>query len=96
MWATTVAVADTLVGINNGKGLGKVRPTSEIQKRMFTLDAALKPVMLPPGLGQLNDALSRQTSHVPPREIRHDHFYALLNLPENSWNDRWEQLNKTP
>lgn len=95
-YSLMVAVADTIVGINNGKGPGKIRPTSEIRKRMFALDAALKPVMLPPGLGELNDALSRQTSHIPPRRIRHDHFYLLLNLPEEAWNERWKQLNKIP
>lgn len=95
-YSLMVAVADTIIGINNGKGPGKLRPTSDIQRRMSALDAALKPVMLPPGLGELNDALSRQTSHVPPRRIRHEHFYALLNLPEKSWNKRWEKLNATP
>jgi hypothetical protein len=95
-YSLMVAVADTIVGINDGKGPGKMRPTREIQKRMFDLDAALKPVMLPPGLGALNDALSRQTSHIPPRKVRHDHFYALLNLPEESWNERWKQLNTIP
>jgi hypothetical protein len=94
-YSLMVATADTLVGITDGKGPGKIRPTSEIQKRMFDLDAALKPVMLPPGLGQLNDALSRQTSHIPPRRIRHEHFYALLNLPAKLWNERWQQLNAT-
>jgi len=95
-YSLMVAVADTIVGINNGNGPGELRPTSEIQKRMFALDAALKSKTLPPGLGELNDALSRQTSHIPPRRIRHDHFYALLNLPEESWNERWRQLNITP
>lgn len=95
-YSLMVAVADTIVGINDGKGPGKIRPTNEIQKRMFAVDAALKPVMLPPGLGELNDALSRQTSHIPPRKTRHDHFYALLNLPQELWNERWKQLNAIP
>lgn len=95
-YSLMVAVADTIAGISDGKGPGKIRPTREIQKRMLALDAALKPVMLPPGLGELNNALSRQTSHIPPRKVRHDHFYALLNLPEDSWNERWKQLNATP
>jgi hypothetical protein len=95
-YSLMVAVADMLVGINNGKGPGKVCPTGEIQKRMFALDTALKPVMLPPGLGELNDALSRQTSHIPPRKIRHEHFYALLNLAQEPWNERWKRLNATP
>jgi hypothetical protein len=93
-YSLMVAVADTIVGVNNGKGPGKIRPASEIQKRMFALDAALKSVMLPPGLTELNNALSRQTSHIPPRRIRHEHFYDLLNLPEESWNEKWKQLNK--
>jgi len=91
-----VAVADALVGIHSGKGPGRVRSTSDIQKRMLALDSALKPVMLPPGLGELNDALSRQTSHIPPRRIRHEHFYALLTLAQEPWNERWKRLNATP
>jgi hypothetical protein len=90
-----VAVADASMGINDGIGPRKIRATSEIQQRMFDVDAALKPVMLPPGLGELNDALSRQTSHVPPRKIRHEHFFDLLTLPQESWEDRWKQLNAT-
>lgn len=95
LYSFMVAAADTIVGISNGKGPGKIRPVYEIKSRMRALDAALKPVMLPPGLGELNDALSRQTSHIPPRRIRHEHFYSLLNLPEEAWNERWKQLNKT-
>jgi hypothetical protein len=94
-YSLMVAIADTIVGIKEGKGPGEFQPASEIQKRMVALDAALKPVMLPPGLGELNDALSRQTSHIPPRKIRHDHFYALLNLQGKSWNERWKLLNAT-
>jgi hypothetical protein len=95
-YSLMVAAADTLVGINDGKGPGKIRPASEIQKRMLDLDAALKPIMLPPGLGELNAALSRQTSHIPPRKIRHEHFFTLLNLSSQSWNERWKQLNAAP
>jgi hypothetical protein len=94
-YSLMVAVADSIVGINHGIGPGKIRSAGEIQKRMLTLDAALKSKTLPSGLGELNDALSRQTSHVPPRRTRHDHFYALLCLPEKQWNERWRQLNTT-
>lgn len=95
-YSLMAAVADTLVGINDGKGPGKIRAAEEIQKRMFDLDAALRPVLLPPGLGPLNEALSRQTSHIPPRRVRHEHFYAVLNLSQREWEERWEKMTAIP
>jgi Protein of unknown function DUF262 len=95
-YSLMVAAVDTLVGIPDGKGPGKPRSSKEIQKRMFDLDAALKPVMLPPGLGALNDALSRQTSHIPPRRVRHEHFFDLLNLSQDAWSARWKELTSVP
>lgn len=87
-YSLLVAAADSLVGIHNGKGPGRIQASKTIQKRMFDLDAALKSEQLPPRLAPLNEALSRQTSHIPPRRIRHEHFYALLNLAEGEWNAR--------
>jgi hypothetical protein len=95
-YSLMVAVADTIVGINGGNGPGTLQAPDKIQKRMLAINEALKTVMLPPGLGELNDALSRQTSHIPPRVVRHDHFFAMLNLPEKSWNERWKLLNTVP
>ena len=95
-YSLMVAVADTIEGINGGNGPGKLQPPSEIQKRMFAVDVALKTVMLPPGLGGLQNSLSRQTSHVPPRIVRHDHFFLMLNLSKEPWEERWKQLNTVP
>ena len=95
-YSLMVATADTLDGIDDGKGPGKPQPASEIRKRMFDLDSALRPVLLPPGLGELNEALSRQTSHMPPRKVRHEHFYAMMNLDATDWKERWEKLIAIP
>jgi hypothetical protein len=91
-YSLIVAVADAAEGIPKGNGPRKLRPDREIQRRMYALDAALKPTELPKGLADLHEALSRQTSHVPPRLIRHQHFYAMLTLSEDSWRDRWKQI----
>ena len=90
-----VAVADALVGIVNGLGPKELRPKSEIQKRMFAMDAALRTKEPPPRLAELLEALSRATSHIPQRRVRHDHFYALLTLSESSWRERWNQMTST-
>jgi hypothetical protein len=95
-YSLMVAAADTLVGINDGRGPGKMRPPNEIRKRMFALDAALRLEPLPPGLGPLSKAFSRQTSHVPQRRTRHTHFYDLLNLPQETWNIKWGKLSAPP
>lgn len=95
-YSLMVAAADTFDGIDDGKGPGRTQSDSEIKKRMFALDSALRPVLLPPGLGELNEALSRQTSHIPPRKIRHEHFYAMLNLNQRDWSARWERLTAIP
>jgi hypothetical protein len=91
-YSLMVAVADTIEGISGGNGPGKLQPTFEVQKRMFELNHVLTPELMPRGLIELNDALSRTTSHVPARQIRHAHFYALLNLPSEQWIERWKSL----
>jgi hypothetical protein len=94
-YSLMVAVADAQVGIVNGQGPGRLCPKSEIQQRMLALDAALKTVEPPPGLADLHGALSRGTSHVRERRIRHDHFYAMLTFSESSWRERWKQLTSS-
>jgi hypothetical protein len=91
-YSLMVAVADTIEGINGGNGPGTLQPAFEIQNRMFELNNVLKPELMPQGLIELDEALSRTTSHVPARQIRHKHFYALLNLPNVQWVERWKSL----
>jgi hypothetical protein len=91
-YSLMVAVADTIEGINGGNGLGTLQPTFEIQKRMSELNHVLIPELMPHGLIALAEALSKTTSHIPARQIRHEHFYALLNLPEAQWIERWKSL----
>jgi len=88
-YSLMVASADALVGIPHGKGVSRPAPWEEVRRRMFELDAALRPEALAPGLSPLQDALSRQTSHVPPRELRHQHFYDLLTLSKDDWAKKW-------
>jgi hypothetical protein len=94
-YSLMVAVADALVGIVNGRGPGGLCPKGEIQKRMFAMDAALRKMEPLPGLAELHEALSRATSHVPQRQVRHDHFYAMLTLSESSWRERWKQMTSS-
>jgi hypothetical protein len=91
-YSLMVAVADALQGIPKGNGVRKLRSEHEIQKRMYALDVHLRPVGLPAALAELHEALSRQTSHVPPRLVRHEQFYTMLTLSEGSWRDRWKQI----
>jgi uncharacterized protein with ParB-like and HNH nuclease domain len=91
-YSLMVAVADTIEGINGGIGPGTLQPAFEIQKRMYELNDVLVPELMPRGLIALAEALSKTTSHIPARQIRHEHFYALLNLPEEQWIERWKSL----
>lgn len=95
-YSLMVAVTDALVGIPNGQGPKKPRPKDEIHRRMFAMDVALKAKEPPPGLAELLDALSRATSHAPQRLLRHDHFFAMLTLPESSWGERWNKITSVP
>jgi hypothetical protein len=91
-YSLMVAMADVMKGIPKGNGPRELRSDHEIQRRMYALDVTLRPVRLPPGLADLHDALSRQTSHIPPRLVRHEHFHAMLTLSEGSWQDRWKHI----
>jgi hypothetical protein len=90
-YSLMVAVADAQVGIPNGKGPKEMRPPSELQKRMFYLDAQMRGPAPAPDLVRLQEALSRGTSHVPQREVRHEHFFDMLALPERAWLKKWEK-----
>lgn len=91
-YSLMVAVADAKAGIPGGLGPAQLRSGEEVGGRMRGLDEALKPVEPPTGLANLRSALSRATSHVPERRVRHEQFFWMLTLPERSWRERWSQL----
>lgn len=91
-YSLMVAVADTQVGIPNGSGPRDMESGEELYQRMLNIDAALKQEEPPPGLKDLYDTLSRATSHVRERRVRHDYFFNMLTLPKPNWRDWWNQL----
>jgi hypothetical protein len=103
-YSLMVAAADALIGIPDGSGPAALHPSGEVQRRMFDLDHALRlletPIgeidhddrPVPVGLNDLRGALSRGTSHAPPRKTRHEHFFAMLTLAERDWTPRWRRL----
>ncbi|MFC2050785.1 DUF262 domain-containing protein [Chloroflexota bacterium] len=92
-YSLAVAVADALYGIPNGCGPTEVQLEIEIANRMRFLHDALKLAEPPQGLARLKEALSRGTSHIPQRKIRHDFFFEMLTLQSSLWHDRWAQLS---
>lgn len=91
-YSLMVAVADAKVGIPKGSGPRGIEPGEELCQRMFDIDEALKQEEPPPGLKNLYDTLSRATSHVRERKIRHNHFFKILTVPKPNWRDWWNQL----
>lgn len=94
-YSLMVAVVDTQVGIPNGSGPHDMESGEELYQRMLNIDAALKQEETPPGLKDLYDTLSRATSHVRERRVRHDYFFNMLTLPKTNWRDYWNQLRTT-
>jgi hypothetical protein len=95
-YSLAVATADALSGIPGGMGPQQVRRSSEILVRMSELDTALKTTALadlPAGLTRLYGALSRATSHVPERKVRHDFFFTMLTQPESKWREKCERIS---
>lgn len=93
-YSLSVAVADALTGIPKGRGPKSIRGKSEIAERMERLDKVLKTKdvsRLAPRLARLHAALSRQTSHIPPRRIRHDFFFAMLTSNDAQWRKMWQR-----
>jgi hypothetical protein len=89
-YSLSLAVADALWGIPKGKGPKTLREKSEIIERMLELDHALKmadPAELPKGLTKLQHSLSRQTSHIPPRRVRHAFFFSMLTSANTQWKN---------
>jgi len=94
-YSLMVAAADAKAGIPNGAGPLQLQSGHELCRRMhdinksLTLEQGTEP---PPGLAELHATLSRATSHVKERLIRHEHFFKMLTLPEARWRNRWAQL----
>jgi hypothetical protein len=103
-YSLMVATADAFTGIPEGSGPRTLCSGMVIQRRMFALDNALRLLetpagevdmrnaVIPFGLNGLREALSRGTSHAPARKTRHEHFLAMLTLPEEEWRERWAKL----
>jgi len=94
-YSLMVALADAKVGIPNGNGPRDMESGEELYQRMLNIDAALKQEEPPPGLKDLYDTLSRATSHVRERRIRHSYFFKMLTLSEQDWDSYWDQLRTT-
>lgn len=91
-YSLMVAIADAQVGIPKGSGPRNIELGEELCQRMFSIDEALKQEEPPLGLKDLHDTLSRATSHVAERRIRHSYFFKMLTLSEHDWRDYWNQL----
>ena len=91
-YSLMVSVCDVLEGIPAGMGPGILQPGESVCSRMQDLHEVLKSPEPPEGLAELHSTLSRATSHVRERRIRHEHFYNLLTLPDAAWDHRWQKL----
>ena len=91
-YSLIVSVCDVLEGIPTGMGPSILQPGESVCSRMLDLHEVLKAVEPPEGLAELHSTLSRATSHVRERRIRHEHFYTLLTLSDAAWDHRWQQL----
>ena len=91
-YSLLVSACDVLEGIPAGKGPGILQAGESICSRMQDLDEVLKAPEPPEGLSDLHSTLSRATSHVRERRIRHEHFYNMLTLPDTAWDQRWQEL----
>ena len=91
-YSLMVAVADAKVGIPDGNSASLLQPKDDLYRRMYAVDEALKQTEPPRGLADLYDTLSRATSHVRERRIRHSYFFKMLTLSEQDWRDYWNQL----
>jgi len=94
-YSLMVSVADAQVGIPNGSGPHDIQSGPKLCQRMYSIEKALKQEEPPPGLEELHDTLSRATSHVAERRIRHSYFYKMLTLSEHDWHSYWGQLTAT-
>ncbi len=92
-YSLLTATADALVGIAHGYGPRRFRPTEEVAQRMLSLNSRLAPtpIGLPQSLATLHESLSRRTSHIAERRIRHEYFYGMLTLTQPAWEEKLEQ-----
>jgi hypothetical protein len=93
-YSLMVAVTDSIYGIPKGLGPKKPAPSREVVSRMFLMHEALSTLVPPRELARLHGALSRGTSHVPERKLRHDYFFEMLTLSQGEWDSRWQTLSK--
>ena len=91
-YSLMVCVCDVFDGIPDGMGPSDLQPKESLWPRMRDLDDVLKLQEPPEGLNDLHSTLSRATSHVRERRIRHETFYDLLTLPDDAWSLRWQEL----
>ena len=91
-YSLMVSACDVLEGIPTGMGPGVLQPGESVCSRMQDLHDVLKAPEPPEGLSDLHSTLSRATSHLRERRIRHDHFYNMLTLPDAAWDQRWQKL----
>ena len=91
-YSLMVSMCDVLQGIPGGMGANALQSGESVGLRMLDLHHVLKLPEPPEGLASLHATLSRATSHVHERRIRHEHFYNLLSLPDTAWNGHWEDL----
>jgi len=77
-YSLMVAVADAITGIPGGSGPKRLQPCEKVSTRMRQLDTALRSVPPPRELADLHEAMSRGTSHVGSRRVRHTHFFSML------------------
>lgn len=97
-YSLAVATTDALSGIPQAIGPQPVRSSADIRARMVELDTTLKTTELrdlPSGLTDLQEALSRATSHVPQRKVRHEFFFGMLTFPDRQWRAMWEDFRPT-
>lgn len=91
-YSLMVSVCDVLEGIPAGMGPSMLQPAESVCPRILDLHEVLKSPDPPEGLSELHATLSRATSHVRERRIRHEHFYHLLTLSDEGWDLRWKRL----
>ena len=86
-YSLAVASSDALFGLPQGLGPAQPRPSTTIRSRMSEVDNALRLPIPPPNLAELHGSLSRATSHVPQRRVRHRVFFAMLTSKDASWRE---------
>ena len=84
-YSLLVATIDAKHGIPKGHGPKRLRPTDRIIERMLELNRVLSAPEPPTRFGRLKECLSRATSHVPERRVRHRWFFKMLTASDAEW-----------